>query len=325
MFNEALAMNAFADHYLTDLFAAGHLRVPRRALKDMVKTGDTGAAAIAKYQHDEDNAWGLFVRNGRGDRWQSLGDAHLMTPAGQRNGDIASAAVQKSMEEVFAAFDQGLVAQSSAYGALDFTPDLALAGRVEDGRDGTYLNYLAQFNIIGSEIHHRKPMEDINARSHALLNTSKVHDWNWDHQETPDGYTMDQVYNAITGHKPALYGPPSSALPRPGKPSLEEPGRRSDPTALTGPSQVRYCVVLVGQQHYPDGKVAEFLSQPSDWTGWFERDADRYPIITLPGDPQSPGRARAIAQQIIRQREGKLPEHAGRTGPQPGSFGDTLV
>ena len=166
-------------------------------------------------------------------------------------------------------------------------------------------------------------MEDIDSRTHARLNTSKVHDWGWDRQETPDGYTMDQVYNAITGHKPALYGPPSSALPRPGKPSFGEPGKRSDPVPVEGPSQVRYCVVLVGEQRYPDGKTAEFLSQPSDWTGWFDRRADQFANVTLPGDPQPPNRARATAQQIIRQLRGKLPEHAGRTGPQPGSFGDT--
>jgi hypothetical protein len=39
----AYAMNAFADHYLTDLFSAGHLRVPRKQLAAVVTPGDQGS------------------------------------------------------------------------------------------------------------------------------------------------------------------------------------------------------------------------------------------------------------------------------------------
>lgn len=51
----AYTLNAFADHFLEDSFAAGHLRTPRRLLHDTVGDRDV----CAKFMHDEDNA--LYV------------------------------------------------------------------------------------------------------------------------------------------------------------------------------------------------------------------------------------------------------------------------
>jgi hypothetical protein len=69
--NEALVRNAFADHFLTDAFASGHLRVPRNAL-----VGLTGALPTRK-MHDEENEYGLWVQSANGFLWRSYGDDYL--------------------------------------------------------------------------------------------------------------------------------------------------------------------------------------------------------------------------------------------------------
>jgi hypothetical protein len=62
--NAAYAMNALADHYLSDMFSTSHLRAPRRALhyNYALYTGDF----LTKYMHDEYSALGLNVANQQG-------------------------------------------------------------------------------------------------------------------------------------------------------------------------------------------------------------------------------------------------------------------
>lgn len=69
----ALVRNAFADHFLTDAFASGHLRVPRDAL-----VGLTGALPTRK-MHDEENVQGLWVQSASGFVWRAYGDDQLGT------------------------------------------------------------------------------------------------------------------------------------------------------------------------------------------------------------------------------------------------------
>jgi hypothetical protein len=69
----ALVRNAFADHFLTDAFASGHLRVPRSAL-----VGLPGALPTRK-MHDEENVYGLWVQTASGYVWRAYGDDHLGT------------------------------------------------------------------------------------------------------------------------------------------------------------------------------------------------------------------------------------------------------
>jgi hypothetical protein len=69
--DDALLHEGFALHFLTDLFAAGHMRTPRyevtqHLLRPPMSYGDKNAAIIggllAKVQHDEDNDEGLDCR-----------------------------------------------------------------------------------------------------------------------------------------------------------------------------------------------------------------------------------------------------------------------
>ncbi|HEY3500999.1 MAG TPA: hypothetical protein VGK73_40175 [Polyangiaceae bacterium] len=70
---DAIAQLAFALHYLTDAFSAGHMRTPRDRL------GQQGGMA-AKVMHDIDGRLGLTVTNGFAQKWRAFGDGHLVTP-----------------------------------------------------------------------------------------------------------------------------------------------------------------------------------------------------------------------------------------------------
>ncbi len=67
----ALVRNAFADHFLTDAFASGHLRVPRDALLGLA------GALPTRTMHDEENVHGLWVQSASGFVWRAYGDDHL--------------------------------------------------------------------------------------------------------------------------------------------------------------------------------------------------------------------------------------------------------
>jgi|GEM_PF-3271206 len=91
---KALLYNGFADHYLQDAFASGHLVVRRGALHAL---DDNGA-------HDYYGRIGLRVRNRRGDSWTSFGDGYI-----DRDSDTyryAVDAVAVSLEELWTMFER---------------------------------------------------------------------------------------------------------------------------------------------------------------------------------------------------------------------------
>jgi len=108
----AYAINAFADHFLTDIFSAGHMRTPRRQMYEQatsVWVPGVGnykdlASLMARIMHDEDSRFGLWVENSRGDVWVAYGDKRYRDPADYANAVIVQDAVQASIAEVYAAF-----------------------------------------------------------------------------------------------------------------------------------------------------------------------------------------------------------------------------
>src|SRR5262249_7686351 len=80
------AYNALADHFLTDLFASGHLRTPRKELHDQcgVINGDPVGDLLARCMHNQDNWYGLTVYNANKETWTCYGDNRLCdTPDAQ--------------------------------------------------------------------------------------------------------------------------------------------------------------------------------------------------------------------------------------------------
>jgi hypothetical protein len=124
LFRRALYYNAFADHFLTDGFAAGHIRVPRAEISAWGKSKARGYSAklsggLSKLLHDQDGHVssfhaagevpgadeGLPVRNSLGRDWCTRCDGQLfIVPVGD-DPLIAEpvAAVAESLVELFTA------------------------------------------------------------------------------------------------------------------------------------------------------------------------------------------------------------------------------
>ena len=59
---------------------------------------------LCRYMHNEDNKYGLRVQNKRGEKWISYGDGMLLKEVSESNLKIALEAVQKSSDQVYAAY-----------------------------------------------------------------------------------------------------------------------------------------------------------------------------------------------------------------------------
>lgn len=118
----AYFLDAFSLHFLSDQFAAGHLRTPRAALVN--QCADTPGGLLANYQHDEENRNGLHVVNRLGKKWISYGDSNVFDVRNLENLQTVHSAIHASRVEVVAAF-QGLgVPSIGNETALLFVPEI---------------------------------------------------------------------------------------------------------------------------------------------------------------------------------------------------------
>jgi hypothetical protein len=107
----ALAVDAFGCHFLTDLFASGHIRVPRRVLGERYGIL-VGGLRMSHEMHAEDNRLGLWctrridAARGAGKRvvWRAFGDGMLRKPEAAMHLKQVEEAVRRSVAEVFAAY-----------------------------------------------------------------------------------------------------------------------------------------------------------------------------------------------------------------------------
>ncbi|WP_460154101.1 phospholipase [Pseudomonas sp. S2_B07] len=158
----AYAMNAFADHYLTDLFSAGHLRVPRKQLAAVVTPSDLGSL-ITRFMHDEDSKFGLNVRNGNADQWRAYGDKRYFDAIDSANRVQVNQAVQLSADEIFTAYLSGVAPSPSNFSALKKLPDLQAALNPAG-------NFSPLFRVEGSKVLRRKDVNNLN-------DTATIDDW----------------------------------------------------------------------------------------------------------------------------------------------------
>lgn len=103
----AYAMNAFACHFLSDRYAAGHMRTPRNELSHTVSP-QILASLLTRFMHDEDNLYGLQVHNHRGDHWLAVGDKSYLATRSADHQSQQLMAMQLSADEVFSAYQQGV-------------------------------------------------------------------------------------------------------------------------------------------------------------------------------------------------------------------------
>jgi hypothetical protein len=130
--NAALAKNAHADHFLSDLFAGGHIRTPRRVLHEfdwnMADAFPNGRATIggllSKAMHDEENTRGLTVTSQAypDQSWVAFGDCQILEARSAENAQHAVRALQVSVDEVIAAKSNP---GQPAFKALDHVPYVA--------------------------------------------------------------------------------------------------------------------------------------------------------------------------------------------------------
>lgn len=142
-FRKALHWNAFADHFLTDGFAAGHMRVPRAEIIDWAAARGWArerSGALSKLIHDQDGhvgtlhgaadeatrgaTDGLHVRNARGDEWYTRCDGQLFMDGcavGSPRVDLPVEAVSRSVLELLVAWKRGDL-PAGLYGATELVP-----------------------------------------------------------------------------------------------------------------------------------------------------------------------------------------------------------
>lgn len=114
MLRQALYTNAFADHFLTDGFAAGHVRVPRAEIRAWATENGWSeqiAGGLSKLLHDQDGhvdlaslhgvhedshagpGDGLLVRNATGASWRTFCDGQLFLDGTAVGADARARAV----------------------------------------------------------------------------------------------------------------------------------------------------------------------------------------------------------------------------------------
>lgn len=129
-------------HYYTDLFSAGHIRVPYTGGDDPNNTlygkcgGSKNVALMVKCMHGEDNHVGVHVRNALGEEWTMYGDGMWFeredgSNPNKGNRDVAIRGTVKALEDVWAAFQDGVAGREqseSSVGAGGAKDPLAYLG-----------------------------------------------------------------------------------------------------------------------------------------------------------------------------------------------------
>jgi hypothetical protein len=139
----ALFTNAFADHFLTDAFAAGHIRVPRHEIRGWAEQQSYSqelAGGLSKLLHDQDGHFktlhgeghsltgrgteGLQVCNTRGDTWYTRCDGQLFIEnSGQEPAvHLPVEAVRASVKELLVAYLSDADLPTGPYEATHYVP-----------------------------------------------------------------------------------------------------------------------------------------------------------------------------------------------------------
>ena len=152
LLTQALFANGFSDHFLTDGFAAGHVRMPRAQSlvwgpRQAKGYSPEGMGVLAKLIHDNDPCvykpgidnvcrgeagsqlqhGVLKVENARNDKWTTRADGDLYRGS---NGSeihvrIPTQAVEASVKEVLTAYESGVMPEG-VFAATEFVPFVSL-------------------------------------------------------------------------------------------------------------------------------------------------------------------------------------------------------
>lgn len=120
MFNLACAKLAFALHYFTDAFSAGHIATPRHEL--VKKSGLLFGSLLAKEHHDEACRLGFNVENKIKTEWIVYGDGRYFDKVNQKNRSMVKFAIHGILENLKKAHDSGEIPKNNV--EIDMIPQL---------------------------------------------------------------------------------------------------------------------------------------------------------------------------------------------------------
>jgi len=131
----AFALEGMANHFLTDMFAPGHLRTPRVALHHYCHA--TVGAFISKCSHDQDNKMGMTVENSLGQKWFAMGDSMYFDKENKKNRAMAKATVATSLREILYAFVHGKK-DKNTFHALKMAPNPEMSEPLNPARPAMF-------------------------------------------------------------------------------------------------------------------------------------------------------------------------------------------
>jgi hypothetical protein len=156
----ALASDAFGCHFLTDLFATGHLRVPRRILGERYGIL-RGALYMTLTMHNEDNVEGLWCTTRRPTEprevWRAYGDGMLRGEPARAHLRRVQEAVRRSAAEVFAAY-------CDAETKVDQRAEAVLPVPLSPGERPSIRDVLVDGSAGWSDVANHWPLYDIDSR-----------------------------------------------------------------------------------------------------------------------------------------------------------------
>lgn len=266
----AYAMNAFADHFLSDIFSGGHIRTPRKELYNASTPSDLGSL-LSRKMHDEDCLWGLNVTSATQNAWRAYGDKRYFDTVDLANKALVDIAVQESVDEVFQAFETGVVPDPAAYRALARIPNLAQASNRTGAQAAGNVSPL--FAWDGATVVRRN---DINNLDDYSWTASW---WAWS--------TLSLIEASYNPNPPQGYPQPPGAGPVVSPNGWQS--QQSVPPNWVAGAQVRYAVSFVTDL---------YESNPGPW-GATATVAANQAFPTLTGLPTGP--AGTLMRRIYRQ------------------------
>lgn len=122
LLHKAIIYNAFADHYLSDAFSSGHIRVPRIQIKEWAKNqlkglfrssrGDFLSMTLHNFESVNPRTGlevGMRVQNAKGDIWMTRGDNKLNLYSNIKDPTVLmpKRAIEESFKDILIAAEYG--------------------------------------------------------------------------------------------------------------------------------------------------------------------------------------------------------------------------
>jgi len=175
----AYAMEAFCAHFLSDLFSAGHLRTPRKALHHNI---DPFPDLLSQMMHDEDSYNGLmgsstYASSQSVTAWPLFGDKRMLDADNATNLAFAQAALQVSANEIYhALMNPTATIDPLAFAALSLIPMLNKIFPLTNKQNWPALFYRDDEdqndpNNDPSDIEFRVPVTDLDSTSYLGMDT----------------------------------------------------------------------------------------------------------------------------------------------------------